>query len=115
MANIYDTANQLEKEIRTSTEYKNVETALIAVNADIEAKKTYDEFVALQQQLQEKMSNGEQMTADDQGKIQEFQVKLQENPLLTSLMTSEQTLQVLINDIQQIVLKPLQDLYQPNA
>lgn len=42
MANIYDTANQLEAEIRNSQEYQDIKQALEIINEQPEAKASYD-------------------------------------------------------------------------
>lgn len=115
MANIYDTANQLEIEIRNSQEYKDIKQALDIINSQPEAKASYDAFITFQQELQDKIANGQELDEADQKKAQEFQATLQENELLTSLMAKEQALQIIINDIQKIVLKPVQDLYRPEG
>ncbi|MDR1568295.1 MAG: YlbF family regulator [Streptococcaceae bacterium] len=111
MANIYDTANQLDRELRQTAEYQKVAELMAEVAVDAETKALYDEFLALQQELQDKFTRGEQLSEEEQTAAQAQYVKLQENAILKQLFASEQALQVIVNDLQQIILKPIQELY----
>ena len=44
MANIYDLANELEREIRVLPEYKKAQECRAAIDADEEAKALFKEF-----------------------------------------------------------------------
>ena len=51
MANIYDTANQLERELREAEQYKELAQAYEKIRADEAANEVLTEFQALQQTL----------------------------------------------------------------
>ena len=59
MANIYDLANELSRTLRDLPEYKAVVESKQAIEANPEAKKLFDEYVAFQNQLQGLMQSGQ--------------------------------------------------------
>jgi cell fate (sporulation/competence/biofilm development) regulator YlbF (YheA/YmcA/DUF963 family) len=106
--NIYDTFNQLERELRALPEYQAVQTAITAVKTDDETHALYKEFL----EIQMKMQSGETLDDEMQKTAQALFAKVQANPLLSDLLTKEHTLQVILTDMQTIVFKPMQDLYE---
>lgn len=110
--NIYDAANQLESDLRKTDEFKNLEKAFEQLNADEEASKLFDEFRLVQQTIQQKQMMGQEITEEDAKQAQELSAKVGENETLAKLIEAEQTLGQVIEEINQIALKPLQDLYQ---
>jgi cell fate (sporulation/competence/biofilm development) regulator YlbF (YheA/YmcA/DUF963 family) len=105
--NIYDTMNQLERELRALPEYQAVVTALTAVKADEVASDLYAKFMTLQTKLQ----TGQLVEEAQQKEAQELFLEIQKNDLLADLLSKEQTLQIITSDLQEIVYKPLQELY----
>ena len=57
MSNIYDTANQIERELRELDEFKALQAAYEEVKADEAAYTLFKEFQGFQQGLQEKQRN----------------------------------------------------------
>ena len=57
MANIYDLANELEREIRVLSEYKKAQECRAAIDADEEAKALFKEFTEFQQGLYAKLQS----------------------------------------------------------
>ena len=53
MSNIYDSANQIEREIRELPEFKALKEAYEKVQANEEAHKLFKDFQAMQIELQE--------------------------------------------------------------
>lgn len=53
MSNIYDSANQIEREIRELQEFKALEEAYAKVKANEEAHRLFKDFQAMQIELQE--------------------------------------------------------------
>ncbi|GFH43271.1 UPF0342 protein [Lactococcus hodotermopsidis] len=105
--NIYDTMNQLERELRALPEYTAVVAAMAAVKADEAANALYGEFMAIQL----KMQSGQALSEDEQKAAQELFGKLQENSILSEMLAKEQALQIIMSDLQNIVFKPMQELY----
>ena len=105
--NIYDTMNQLERELRALPEYQAVITALDAVKADETANILYAKFI----DIQTKMQMGQLTEPEQQNEAQTLFAELQANPIMSELLAKEQALQTITSDLQDIVFKPLQELY----
>lgn len=110
--NIYDTANQLERDLRETDEFQKLEKAFNELNNDEEAKELYNQFRLVQQNLQQKQMTGQELSEEDTQQAQELSTKVNENEVLTALIEAEKAVGQIIDDINQIALKPIQDLYQ---
>lgn len=110
--NIYDSANQIEREIRDLPEFTDLQAAFAAVKENTESFELFRGFQGLQQNLQQKQMAGEEFSEEDAQQAQEFAVKVQADELINDLMLKEQTFSVIINDLNQIIMKPIQELYQ---
>lgn len=110
MANIYDLASELEREIRVLPEYKKAQECRAAIDADEEAKALFKEFTEFQQGLYAKLQSGQMPTGDEQTKMQELGAKIEANPVLKAYFGAQQSLSVYIADLEKIIFGPLQDL-----
>ncbi len=110
--NIYDAANQLESDLRKTDEFKNLEKAFEDLKEDEEASSLFDKFRVVQQTIQQKQMMGEEITEDDAKEAQELSAQVGENETLAKLIEAEQRVGQVIEEINQIALKPLQELYQ---
>ena len=86
MANIYDLANELEREIRVLSEYKKAQECRAAIDADEEAKALFKEFTEFQQGLYAKLQSGQMPTGDEQTKMQELGAKNRSKILFLKLI-----------------------------
>ena len=111
MSNIYDTANQLERDLRELQEFKTVKESFEAIYADETAKALFDEFRTVNIELQQKQFSGQEITEDDIQKAQELGQKVSENEHIKELMEAEQRLNTIMQDINRIITNPLQELY----
>lgn len=109
--NIYDSANQIEREIRELPEFIALKEGFTKVKADEESWKLFREFQELQNSLQQKQMQGEDFTDEDAARAQELAQKVQASELINDLMQKEQTFSVIVNDLNQIIMKPIQELY----
>ncbi|AYW47580.1 hypothetical protein C7K38_03825 [Tetragenococcus osmophilus] len=112
MANIYDTANQLEREIRELDQFKELSDSFAELKKNEAAYLLFKEFQSFQQELQQKMSQGEDMTDEDAQKAQELAGKVQQEPLINDLMQKEQAFSTTINDLNRVIMTPLRELYE---
>ena len=112
MSNIYDTANQLERDLRELQEFKTVKESFEAIQADETAKALFDEFRNVNIGLQQKQFSGQEITEDDIQKAQELGQKVGENDHIKALMEAEQRLNTIMQDITRIITNPLQELYK---
>lgn len=111
MSNIYDTANQLERDLRELQEFKTVKESFEAIYADETAKALFDEFRTVNIELQQKQFSGQEITEEDIQKAQELGQKVSENEHIKALMKAEQRLNTIMQDINRIITNPLQELY----
>ncbi|MFD2617199.1 YlbF family regulator [Terrilactibacillus laevilacticus] len=111
MANTYDIAYDLEKQIRESDEYEQLKQAYQAVNEQAEAKKLFDDFRQLQLELQQKQMTGEAISEEEAKSAEQSFQNIQQHKEITALMSAEQRMSLMINDLNQIITKPLQELY----
>lgn len=111
MANIYDSAYDLEKAIRSSDEFQDLKKAYETVMADEIAKKMFDDFRNTQIELQEKQMQGQEITEEEVEKARKVVETVQQHEQISKLMEEEQRLNVLINEVSQIITKPLEELY----
>lgn len=111
MSNIYDTANQLERDLRDLAEFKTVKESFEAIEADETAKALFDEFRQVNIELQQKKYSGQEITEEDIQKAQELGQKVSENEYIKALMEAEQRLNTIMQDINRIITNPLQELY----
>ena len=101
--NVYDTANQLAREIEQSEEYKTYKMAKEAINLNIELKNKIDEF--------EKARYDAQIIAlqtgkDDESKmrhVQELYGELIQNQEASKFFDAEMKFNILIADVNKII------------
>lgn len=93
MINVYDTANQLEKDLRESQEYKDLQAVVAKVKAD-------DATFAVYKKLREAQKT-----------LQEISQEASQYPLMMELMEKERAISVLIDDLNKIIFKPLSEVY----
>lgn len=115
LANIYDTINQLERDIRDQEAYKELVAAVEALKNDNEAFDIYTEFRALQSSFQFKAQLGQEITEEDEKNANDLQEKLANNTIIADLMDKERALNTLVEDINQSVSKPINEVYQSLA
>ena len=110
MNNIYDTANQLAKEIQQSEEYMTYKIAKEAINLNFELKNKIEEF--------EKARYDAQIVAlqtgkDDEAKmrhVQELYGELIQNQEASKYFDAEMKFNILIADINKIIGEAVQSL-----
>lgn len=112
MTNIYDTANQLEREVRELPEFAALTAAFEKLQEDGNAYKAFTDFQDVQKELHEKQMSGEDFTEEDMERAQATAMKAQEEPLINELMMKEQAFSMIVNDLNRIIMKPVQDLYE---
>lgn len=114
MVNVYDQANALESALRQSEEFKALESYYKAVNENEESKKLFDEFREVQMELQAKQMQGEEILDADVERAQQTAQAIEADENIKSLMESEQKLSQLIQDLNRVIMKPIEDLYKVN-
>lgn len=108
--NVYDTANRLAQEIKTSEEYMTYKKA--------------KEFIDLKPELKEKIANFQQMTYEAQisamqtgkqdedklGQVQSLYAELIENAEVKSYFDAELKFNVMLADVNKIISEAVEDV-----
>ncbi|HAM79926.1 YlbF family regulator [Ornithinibacillus bavariensis] len=111
MANLYDSAYDLEKAIRESVEFNELKTAFQAVMNDPTSRKMFEDFRNTQMELQQKQMQGLNITEQEVENARKIVELVQQHEGIANLMEKEQRLNVVINELSQIITKPLEELY----
>lgn len=109
--NLYDSAYGLESAIRQSDEYRELKQAYNEVNADPAAKQMFDQFRQIQMNLQQKQMMGQDISEQEIQQAQSTVGLAQQNPKIAHLMQAEQRMSMIIGELNQVIMKPLEELY----
>ena len=114
MTNVYDQANALESALRQSDEFLQIQDLYKKVNEDETSKKLFDEFRELQMTLQQKQMQGEELLEEDIQKAQSSAQEIENDENIKGLMEAEQKMSQLIQDLNRVIMKPIEELYEIN-
>ncbi|WP_243385853.1 YlbF family regulator [Bacillus kexueae] len=109
--NLYDVAYKLEEALRESEEYKTLKKLYDEVENDESAKRMFENFRDIQLKLQQKQMNGEEITQEEVEQAQKSVQLVQQHEKIAKLMESEQRMSMAIQDLNKIIMKPLEELY----
>lgn len=109
--NIYDTANQLAKEVTETKEFKDLKEALDQAKADEASNKIYTEFQETQLTIQQQQAGGQEIDQEKIKRIQELSEEMHNDDLLKEVLKHEQEMNMLLNDVNRVVVSPLTKLY----
>lgn len=109
--NLYDHANKLEQALRESDEYQAIKNAYAKVNANEESKKLFDEFRETQLGFQQKQMQGEEIGEEELQQAQEQAQKVEQDENISELMNAEQKMSQVFQEINQVLVKPLDEIY----
>ncbi|GKQ42486.1 UPF0342 protein [Companilactobacillus sp. RD055328] len=112
MINIYDTANQMASDLEKTEEVIALKDVFGRLKADTEAYGVFDKVQNLQMELQQKQMSGAEITQEDIEKMQEFTTQFEQFPVINELMEAEKKVNDLINELNQIITKPIATIYQ---
>lgn len=111
-SNLYDTANQLEREIREDAAFQALTASFNRLKENAEAYELFKEFQTFQQEMHQKMMAGEEMSEEDGEKAQALAERVQTEPIISDLMQTEQAFSIVVNDLNRIIMNPLRELYE---
>ena len=109
--NLHDHANQLEQALRESDEYQAIQNAYAKVKENQESKELFDEFRETQLSFQQKQMQGEEIGEEELQKAQEQAQKIENDSNISELMAAEQNMSQIFQEINQIIVKPLDEIY----
>ncbi|QHD15573.1 YlbF/YmcA family competence regulator [Staphylococcus equorum] len=111
VVNLHDHANQLEQALRESDEYQAIQKAYANVKENKESKELFDEFRETQLEFQQKQMQGEEIGEEELQKAQEQAQKIENDSNISELMAAEQNMSQIFQEINQIIVKPLDEIY----
>lgn len=109
--NIYDDINRLEVSFRKTPEFAAVQQAIGEVKQDPEALAIFQNFRKIQLSLQEQQIQGKQISGEELEYAQKTAQLAQQNPKIAAMLQAEMNLSRIIEEINRILMKPVQDLY----
>ncbi|MEK4487092.1 YlbF family regulator [Psychrobacillus sp. FSL H8-0484] len=112
MINIYDDINKLEASLRQTDQFANVKAAVESVKADSEALALFQSFRKIQLSLQEKQMKGEEISGEEIEYAQKTAQLAQSNEKIFHMLQAEMALSQLIEEVNRVLLKPVQELYE---
>lgn len=114
MVNVYDQANALESALRQSEEFNNMKDLYNRVNDNEESRKLFEEFREIQVELQQKQMSGEEVLEADIERAQTSAEAIEQDENIKGLMEAEQRMSELIQDLNRVIMKPIEELYRIN-
>lgn len=110
--NIYDDLNKLEATLRKTNEFAQVQQAIEAVKNDEQALELFKSFRKIQMTLQEKQMQGEEIAGEELEYAQKTAQLAQQNEKIMQMLQAEMGLSGLIEEVNRVLMKPVQDMYE---
>ncbi|WP_010290324.1 YlbF family regulator [Kurthia massiliensis] len=111
MINIYDDLNKLEATFRQTEQFHALQEAIEAVKQNEDAVKLFANFRELQLKLQEKQFKGEEIGEDELQYAQKTAQLAQQNEAISKMLMAEMALSELVQEINRVLTKPIQAMY----
>jgi cell fate (sporulation/competence/biofilm development) regulator YlbF (YheA/YmcA/DUF963 family) len=111
MVNIYDSINQASADTRETDQFKALQTAFEAVKADATASATFKRFQAAQGEINATMQAGQEPNEEQVKTWQSIAGEMEGIEVLKNLMAAEQAMNNLLMEINDIITKPISELY----
>ncbi|KAA8432945.1 YlbF family regulator [Weissella sagaensis] len=114
MINIYDNVNAVADDLRETAQYKTLRDAIAAVDGEPEAKEVFSRFQHAQGQINQAVQAG---TEPDESQVTEWQEianEMEKFDSLKQMLAAEKGLNQLLMEINNIITKPIAELYGQN-
>lgn len=108
--NVYDTANRLAGEIRSSEEYVEYKKAKEKIKSDNELKTKVDEFEKIRYEVQVLAMQGKQVDEEKNKKLQEMYTILIQNKEIKEYFDLEIKFNIMIADVNKIIAESVKDV-----
>ncbi len=108
--NVYDTANRLAQEIKTSEEYIQYKDAKQKLESNQELKKKVDDFEKTRYEVQVLAMQGKEVEEEKNKKLQEMYTILIENKQIKEYFDLEVKFNVMLADVNKIIAESVQDV-----
>ena len=111
VVNIYDTANDMSRQLVETQEYQALKKALDELKADTEALDSFKKFHQMQANAQQKQMKGQQPTEDEIKAIQTLAKEISGKQPIQNLMNQERQIDQMLQQLNKTITSPIQDLY----
>lgn len=108
--NVYDTANRLAQEIKTSEEYMNYKMAKQTINLKSELKAKIDEFEKARYEAQIIAMQTGKNDEEKMKKVQDLYVELMEDSEAKKFFEAETKFNILFADVNKIIGDSIKDV-----
>lgn len=108
--NVYDTANRLAQEIRTSNEYIGYKKVKETINSNAELKQKVDEFEKIRYDVQILGMQGKEVDEEKNKRLQEMYTILIQNKEIKEYFDLEVKFNVMLADINKIIAESVKDV-----
>ena len=108
--NIYDTANQLAKEMRESKEYIDLKKIKEEISQDLNTKTKIEEFQKIRYEAQMYAIQGIEQNKENIAKLQELYAVLMQNPKVKEYFELEIKFSTILQDINKIIAESVKDI-----
>lgn len=112
MANPYDQAQALVQSLQSTPEYQELKQVQDAIEQNETLKNMLNQYRTIQVEIQTMHLQGRQPTEEVEQKVNQLTQMIEGIPLLKQYLEAEQKFGEIFQDIQQIVMQPVLDLYQ---
>lgn len=112
VVNIYDTANDMSRQLVETQEYQGLKKALTELKADSEAFNSFKKFQKMQAEAQQKQMKGQQPSEDEIKAIQTMAKEVSGKKPVQNLMNQERQIDQMLQQLNKTITGPIQDLYR---
>ena len=107
---VYDTANQLAEEIKTSEEYITYKTVKEVINLKPELKEQIKQFEEARYEVQIQIMQRPKQEEENTKNIQELNVQLIQTEEARKYFEAEMKFNILLTDVNKIIGEAVQDV-----
>ena len=111
VVNIYDSANEMSRQLVDTQEYQGLKKALDELKADTEAFNSFKKFQQMQAGAQQKQMKGEKPSDDEIKAIQTLAKEISGKKSIQNLMNQERQVDQMLKQLNKTITSPIQDLY----
>ena len=111
VVNIYDTANEMSRQLTETQEFQNLKKAFDALQADEDAFTSFKKFQQMQVDAQKKQMQGQKPSDDEIKAIQTIAQEISGKKAVQDLMNQERQVDQMLQQINKTITDPLQNLY----
>ena len=112
VVNIYDTANDMSRQLVETQEYQGLKKALDELKADSAAFNSFKKFQKMQAEAQQKQMKGQQPSEDEIKAIQTMAKEVSGKKPVQNLMNQERQIDQMLQQLNKTITGPIQDLYR---